>query len=172
MGADGTRVVGAQSAPGASGLAGPARTIDLRFGFRGVRDTPLMSEENVEWARKSLEHFASTGTPYLTRVSADVEVYDHDIPDASNPYVGHEGIADWLADFAESWNRYELEVERIVDAGECVVALVRINAEGAASGVELTRGDAIVNTFRDGEVVRLDYFNSHAEGLNAAGVSE
>ena len=130
-----------------------------------------MSQENVAWARRSLEHFAATGTPYLEGVAHDVEVFNHDIPDARNPYVGHEGVVAWLADFAESWNSYELDVERFVDAGDRVVTLVRIHAEGAASGVAVERGDAIVSTFRDGQVVRIDYFNSHAEDLNAAGLT-
>jgi hypothetical protein len=57
-------------------------------------------------------------------------------------------VVAWLADFAESWNCYEMEVERFIDAGDRVVSLVRIQAEGAASGVEVTRGDAIVWTLR------------------------
>jgi len=76
-----------------------------------------------------------------------------------------------LADFAESWSGYELEVERFVDAGDQVVALVQIHATGAGSGVEVERGDAIVTTFRAGQVVRLDYFNSHADGLSAVGLT-
>ena len=131
-----------------------------------------MSEKNMAWARRSLEHFAATGAPYLEGVASDVEVYDHDIPDARNPYIGHEGVNAWLADFAESWNHYELDVERFVDAGDRVVCLVRIHAEGAASGVKVDRGDAIVWTFRDGLVVRIDYFNSQAEGLGAAGLTK
>jgi ketosteroid isomerase-like protein len=88
------------------------------------------------------------------------------------PTSGTRGVVAWLADFAESWNSYELDVERFVDAGDRVVTLVRIHAEGAVSGVEVERGDAIVSTFRDGQVARIDYFNSHAEGLNAAGLTE
>ena len=130
-----------------------------------------MSEENVAWVRRALEHFAATGEPYLEGVADDVEVFDHDIPDARNPYVGHEGIGVWLGEFAESWTSYEFDVEGIVDAGDRVVALAQIRAEGAASGVKVERGDAIVYTFRDGEVVRMDYFNSHAEGLGAAGLT-
>jgi ketosteroid isomerase-like protein len=131
-----------------------------------------MSEGNVAWAQRSLEHFAATGEPYLEGVAADVEVYDWDIPDARNPYLGHEGVVEWLALFAESWDSYEFNVERIVDAGDRVIALAQVRAEGAASGVKVERGDAIVYEFRDGEVVRIDYFNSHAAGLAAAGITE
>ena len=43
---------------------------------------------------------------------------------------------------------------------------------GAASGVKVERGDAMVTTFRDDLVVRIDYYNSHAEALAAAGPAE
>ena len=131
-----------------------------------------MSEENLAWARRSLEHFAATGTPYLEGAADDIEVFDHDIPDARNPYVGHDGVVAWLADFAESWSSFELDVERFVDAGDRIVALLRLRAVGAASGVALDRGDALVWTFRDGQMTRMDYFNSHAQGLEAAGLTE
>ncbi len=131
-----------------------------------------MSERNLAWTRRSLEHFKSTGTPYLEDVASDVEVFDHDIPDARNPYVGHEGVVEWLADFAESWNSWEMDTEQFLDAGDRVVTLVRIHAEGAASGVKVERGDAIVWTFRDGLLARIDYFNSHAAGLEAAGLAD
>ena len=78
----------------------------------------------------------------------------------------------WLADFAESWDSYELQIERIVDAGDQVVSLFRITAVGAGSGVPVERGDAIVWTFREGRAVRIDYFNNQGTALEAAGLSE
>lgn len=128
-----------------------------------------MSQDNVDWARRSLEHFERTGEPYLDGLDPAVEVFDHDIPDARNPYRGFEGVVEWLADFAESWDSYKMDVERLVDAGDRVVALFRISAVGAGSGVPVERGDGIVYTFRDGVVVRLDYFNDQRLALEAAG---
>jgi ketosteroid isomerase-like protein len=131
-----------------------------------------MSQENMDWVRRSHEHFARTGEPYMEGIDPEVEVYDHDIPDASNPYRGADGIVRWLADFAESWDSYELQIERIVDADDKVVSLFRIKAVGAGSGVVVERGDAIVWAFRDGKPVRLDYFNDQDEALEAAGLRE
>jgi ketosteroid isomerase-like protein len=131
-----------------------------------------MSQGNVDWVRRSYEHFARTGEPYLDGIDPAVEVYDHDIPDASNPYRGSDGIRQWLADFAESWDRYELHIERILDAGDQVVSLFRINAVGAGSGVAVERGDGMVWSFRDGRVMRIDYFNDQRLALEAAGLSE
>ena len=100
-----------------------------------------MSQENVDWVERSLDYFGQTGEPYLKGIDPAVEVYDHDIPDARNPYRGTDGIARWLADFAESWERYELRVEQILDGGDKVVSLVRISAVGAGSGVPVERGE-------------------------------
>jgi ketosteroid isomerase-like protein len=131
-----------------------------------------MSEENVEIVRQAHERFTKTGQPIWERIDADTEVFDHDIPDARNPYRGADGVADWLSDFAEAWDSYGLEVERLIDAGDRVVSLFRISAVGAGSGVSVERGDGMVWTFRDGKLARLDYFNNQADALEAAGLSE
>jgi ketosteroid isomerase-like protein len=131
-----------------------------------------MSQENVEVVREAHERFTKTGEPIWERIDADTEVFDHDIPDARNPYRGVDGITMWLSDFGEAWDSYEMAVERLIDAGDRVVSLFRISAVGAGSGVSVERGDAMVWTFRDGMLARLDYFNDQAEALEAAGLTE
>jgi ketosteroid isomerase-like protein len=131
-----------------------------------------MSEENVDWVRNAHEHFATTGEPFLEQVDQSIEVFDHDIPDAENPYRGLEGLSKWLADFAESWDHFEMEVERVLDAGDRVVSLFRIRAVGAGSGVAVERGDGMVWTFRGGTLIRIDYFNAQKLALEAAGLQE
>jgi ketosteroid isomerase-like protein len=131
-----------------------------------------MSQENVEIVREAHERFTKTGQPIWERIDADTEVFDHDIPDAQNPYCGVDGVKKWLSDFDEAWISYEMEVERLIDAGERVVSLFRIRAVGAGSGVHVERGDGMLWTFRNGKLARLDYFNDQAEALEAAGLRE
>lgn len=131
-----------------------------------------MSHENLEIVREAHERFTKTGQPMWERIDADTEVFDHDIPDAQNPYRGVDGVTKWLSDFAEAWSSYELEVERLIDTEDRVVSLFRIRAVGAGSGASVERGDAMVWRFRDGKLARLDYFNDQAEALEAAGVHE
>jgi ketosteroid isomerase-like protein len=83
-----------------------------------------------------------------------------------------DGVTDWLSDFAEAWDSYEMEVERLIDVGDRVVSLFRIRAVGDGSGVSVERGDGMVWTFRDGKLARLDYFNHQADALEAAGLRE
>jgi ketosteroid isomerase-like protein len=131
-----------------------------------------MSSENVEIVREAHERFTRTGEPIWERIDEGTEVFDHDLPDARNPYRGAAGVAQWLADFAAAWASYELEVERLIDAGDRVVSLFRIRAVGAGSGVPVERGDGMVWTFRADKLSRLDYFNDQAEALAAVGLGD
>jgi ketosteroid isomerase-like protein len=130
-----------------------------------------MSQENVELLQRGLGHFVSTGEPAWEQIHPNVEVYDHDIPDAGE-YRGHAGYAKWLQDWADAWESYTAEPDRYSDAGDKVVVEVKMHATGGGSGIEMDRRDAIVFTVRDGLIVRLDYFNNPAEAREAAGLSE
>ena len=46
-----------------------------------------------------------------------------------------------------------------------------MTATGKGSGVELKRRDGMVWTVRDAKLVRLAYYNSEAQALEAAGVT-
>jgi ketosteroid isomerase-like protein len=106
-----------------------------------------MSQENVEIVKEGHRRFSATGQPLWERFDSDTEVFDHDMLDAGT-YRGPGGVARWLADFAQSWDSYELDLERVIDVGDRVVSLFRIRAVGAGSGVPVERDDAMVWTFR------------------------
>ena len=129
-----------------------------------------MSQENVEIGQARLTTISrERANRWRRSIDPDIEVFDHDIPDARNPYRGAAGVAEWLADFAAAWDHYEMDVERVIDAGDRVVSLFRIRAVGAGSGIPVERGDGMVWVFRDGKLVRLDYFNDQDEALRSVG---
>jgi ketosteroid isomerase-like protein len=118
----------------------------------------------------AVEHFVRTGEPQWEFIDPNVEVHDHDIPDAG-AYRGHAGHAAWLADWGDAWDDFSIEAERWIDAGERIVFVFRLTAKGKGSGVEVKRQDAMVLTVRDGKSVRVDYYNNEAQALEAAGLS-
>ena len=65
-----------------------------------------------------------------------------------------------------------MELQKVIDVGDQVVSLFRIHAVGAGSGVAVQRGDGMLWTFRNGKLIRLDYFNDQKQALRAAGLSE
>jgi ketosteroid isomerase-like protein len=129
-----------------------------------------MSRENVEVVERTLAEVMRTGEPEWELLDQAVEVHDHDIPDAGE-YRGHQGFTRWLEDWGAAWEDFDMVPEEVVDGGERVALIVQMKATGKGSGVEVARQDGIVCTVREGKITRLDYFNSRAEALRAAGVA-
>ena len=65
------------------------------------------------------------------------------------------------------------EPKELIDAGDKVLALVRVSGRGKASGVEVEAYVWNVWTFRDGEIAEWTYFGEdRAAALEAVGLSE
>jgi len=82
------------------------------------------------------------------------------------------GVARWGSAWAEAWDHWEIDTEEYIDAGDRVVVIARMSAQGKGSGVTVQRHEGLVITVRDGEAVRLDYFSSRGDALEAVGLSE
>jgi uncharacterized protein len=131
-----------------------------------------MSQENVEIVRRSYNAYARGNMDSaLTALDPEIEIYDHDIPD-SGEYRGLDGLFRWQADWESSWESWRWEAEDFVDAGDRVVAVLRVHAKGRGSGADVERLDGAVWTLRDGKCIRLDYYGSKAEALEAVGRRE
>ena len=78
-----------------------------------------------------------------------------------------------MSNYAEVWESVEDNLEELVDGGDSVVSVVNTRARGRASGVEVgwTR-NAGVWTIREGRVVRVVWFATREEALEAAGLRE
>ncbi len=138
-----------------------------------------MSQENVEVVRRVYEAVA--------RRDADIVLSLYDpgvIWDATRGthlgnlvgagiYHGHEGLLDWNRQWSEAWEDPEWWTDELIDAGENVVAVVSARARGRTSGavVEGFMG-AGVWTIRDGKIVRVVWFQTREEALEAASFSE
>ena len=131
-----------------------------------------MSQENVELVRSGFEHFVATGEPAWDTLHGEVEVYDHDIMDGRE-YRGHADVRRWLfEDWAAAWSDYSAEPEEFIDVDDDhVIAVFRVKATGRGSGVEVERQDAILYALRDLKVVRVDYYNSKQQALEAVGLA-
>ena len=82
-----------------------------------------MSREDVEHMRRGVEHFRRTGEALWPQLHPDVEMHDHDIPDAA-VYRGHDGWREWSAHYSEAWESVSLEPQEYIDAGDGRVVLV------------------------------------------------
>jgi ketosteroid isomerase-like protein len=130
-----------------------------------------VSRDDVEHLRRVMEHFKRTGEPFWEYLDPEFEIHDHDIPDAGT-YRGRDGWREWIAHFGEAWEDFGFEPQEYIDAGDGkVVLMARMWARGRGSGVSVEHVDGTVWTIRDGKTVRLDYYGSRVEALEAAGLS-
>ena len=123
----------------------------------------------MEIIRRGFERFLATGEPSWEALADDFELQDHDSPD-QDVYSGHAGYGQWLEDWDAAWEKWTLQLERLVDAGDSVVAIYRLRVKGKGSGVELDHSEAQVWRLRGGKAVRLDVYSSAAEALEAVGL--
>jgi len=128
-----------------------------------------MSSANVEIVRRAFGHFIETGEPDWELTHPQVLIVDHDIMDAGE-YRGLDGVHRWVSDWSTAWSVFTMDPEEIIDAGDCVVVIIRMKATGAASGIEIERQDGLVYRLSDGKVIRVDYFNSADQARREAGL--
>ena len=62
--------------------------------------------------------------------------------------------------------------ERLIDAGEHVVAVAQVGGPGRRSGADVMARVAHVLTFRDGRIVKFTEFKAVGDAFRALGLSE
>jgi ketosteroid isomerase-like protein len=71
-----------------------------------------------------------------------------------------------------SWSDFRVESGLITAAGDQVVVRLRQSGTGAESGVAVALETFGVVSLRNGRIIRLEFFNTQAEALAAAGLTE
>ena len=71
-----------------------------------------------------------------------------------------------------TWDDVRFDTERVIDSGNDVVALGQLWGRVDGVGMEIDSPHGQIWTFRDGRVIRMRWFNSHRETLEAAGLRE
>jgi ketosteroid isomerase-like protein len=88
------------------------------------------------------------------------------------PYRGHAGMRQYFEDLADQGVESRADLSEFHDLGDQVLGLGRLSFK-SASGVELPDQQlACMWNWRDGKCIEAWTWLSHAEGLEAAGLSE
>ena len=77
-----------------------------------------------------------------------------------------------MGDWQETLDDVEIELERLVDAGDKVVEFTHWSGSGKGSGAPFKTPVIDVFTFGRGEMVRWESYTDPTEALRAAGVEE
>jgi ketosteroid isomerase-like protein len=131
-----------------------------------------MSRENVEVVRRAFEAYARGDVEaMLEEVDQEVQWKQVEEP---GPVYGRDGVREALRRWDETWDNLQAEVEEYIDAGECVVALIRFRGLGRTSGVPVEMASYHVFTVRNGKVARMFEYGpgKRVEALEAVGLRE
>ncbi len=132
-----------------------------------------MSQENIEIVRAGYEHFRAT-LDFPAEIIAPEFVWDMSTFEGwpeQQQYLGIEGARQFMRDWLEAWDEWEIHVEELRDAGDKVVAILRQRGRAKTTGLEVDMHLSQVFTMRDGKQVRMEMYADPTAGLEAAGLA-
>ena len=130
--------------------------------------------ENLEKIRRANEAFArSDKAAWLDSFDPDVVMIPAREWPESTPTRGTEALWDFYGEVTQAWEGVPFEMTEVIEAGASrVVINLRFEGRGKASGAEFEFNYWLVSTFRNGRQIRIEWFSSRDEALEAAGLSE
>ena len=136
-----------------------------------------MSEENVETVKRTIEAWnADDLDAFLTELDPDLEWHpsiEPGLEGKATTYRGHDGARTiWGEARSEAWERLTNRPEEFRDLGESVLALGHMDLAARTTSIEFSQELGEVIDFRAGKIVRIRDFLTHAEALEAVGLSE
>ena len=131
-----------------------------------------MSEENVEslrqiaeaWNRRDLQGWLELMHPEIKWIPARKRL-------DGGAYRGHSGMREYMADIDTDYEGLMVKLDEVRDLGDTVVGLGRAHGR-SAGGIPIDVPYGVVIGFRDGLAASGGTWFSHAEALEAAGLSE
>jgi uncharacterized protein len=133
-----------------------------------------MSRENLEAFRRAndaLERGRVDAALLDELVDPDV-VFEPLRAPVSGVYRGYEGIRQFIADTAESFDVFRFDRYDVRDLGDRVLAIGTLHIRARQGGVETDVPTAGIATYRDGRLIRWQDFGDRRKALEAAGLSE
>jgi ketosteroid isomerase-like protein len=140
-----------------------------------------MSQENVDFVRGLFSGVPAmdkdellAALPQFVEYACDPEIEWIEDPSRADArtYRGHEGVIESFRQWLENFDEWGAELEEVRDCGDRVLATMREEGRGRASGATVSGRNYYVMTFRDGKILRYQEFYDQGMALEAAGLRE
>jgi ketosteroid isomerase-like protein len=135
-----------------------------------------MSAENVQlvlslyeaWNRNDQEAVPDALSPDFEFTIAGI------FPGFDPVYRGQEGFAKFERTLREAWQRetFEIDVGRVEDLDDRVLAFIEFTGRGRKSGAEVTMRYGHLFTIENRKIAKLEGFATWEDALAAAGLAE
>jgi ketosteroid isomerase-like protein len=133
-----------------------------------------MSPDNVEIVRRSTEAYSRGALDEALASWTTDAVLDWSNSRGLEPVVvrGRDEIRSYMERFREAFEEVRIELEDIFEAEEGVVIAENLAYLRGRDGIEVTARSAWLITLQDGCQTSLTLYQSKAEALKSAGLSE
>jgi ketosteroid isomerase-like protein len=134
-----------------------------------------MSEENVEVVRRIIDAINRRDVDAVVESTTDDVVTDWSNSRGllSGVHRGRGQAQEAFESFLEPWESLRWELEEVVELGDDrVLSVSRLQMRGRGSGVEVNASGASIWTIRGGKAAAVTLYQSKAQALEAAGLSE
>jgi ketosteroid isomerase-like protein len=107
----------------------------------------------------------------LDQLHAEITWHTYLVPGpGGGTYHGHDGVRELWRDARNVFGEFRNEPERVIAAGDRVLAFVRVCGRGKGSGVEVEAKIVHVYTFRDGKVASVESYEDRDEAMRTVGL--
>jgi ketosteroid isomerase-like protein len=134
-----------------------------------------MSQENVEVVRRILDAMNRRDVDAVVDSATEDVVMDWSNSRGLLGGVrqGRDQAREAFEEFLEPWESLRWEPEELIELGDDrVLTVSRLQMRGRGSGVEVNASGASIWTIRNGKAAAIILYQSKAEALKAAGLSE
>ena len=131
-----------------------------------------MSQENVEIVRHLYGLWPDRVSAAEEFLQPDVVIDIPEIVLTPALYRGFDGVRRFLERVEEIWENLRVEPGELIDAGDNVVAVVRMSGKRRISGMKEEVRVSTVWTFHEGKVLRYTSYRNRATALEAVGLTE
>jgi ketosteroid isomerase-like protein len=92
--------------------------------------------------------------------------------DQDRVFRGRQALLDYWTEVGETWESFQIEVERVIEGDDVAVAFWREIARSEHSDVEIETSTASVYRVRDGKIIEQRGYMDRDEALRDAGLEE
>ena len=135
-----------------------------------------MSQGNVDIIRRAIEAFERGGLDQVHQLREyyhpDVEWHEDPAFPESGVYRGIDSVMAYHRQFLSEFAEIHYEAQELIDANDHVIANMRIQGRGKASGAEFELSAWWAFTLRDGQLIRIHAYLDRTRALEAVGLRE
>jgi ketosteroid isomerase-like protein len=133
-----------------------------------------MSQENVEIVRTAFDAFGEGDMDaVLALCDENIEITQAaELPGVSRRQRGHAGVLEAFAIWPDLWEDYRVEIVRLADVGDHVIATTINRGRGKGSGVPVEMPFTFLFRVRGGRIAEWRLFMREEQALKAVGLAE